>query len=321
VPPTNVKDAAIFTLQRLRQAMSGVSTPACGWTAHEQSTPPSAAGRPATPRPAYGIDWNATARRQRDLRPTSPLRSAGYWKAARTRPSWPSASRGQRPRPDRLRAVRRRPAPGGTGAYRDSAIPTLKSEKVNSIEGTTRFTSDKGRIEGHLYYAKYDGFIEEAPTGDVEDDLGVIQFTQADAKFYGGELEGSYDVWRAGEGVLAVQGAYDYVHGEVANGPAARIPPYSVTAGLNWTSPRFDLKGEVRYVAEQDRVSIFEIPTDGYTLLNIKATYKPAGAQGLKLFIDGHNLTDEAAREHTSFLKDIAPLPGRSIRAGFAYEF
>lgn len=41
----------------------------------------------------------------------------------------------------------------------------------------------------------------------------------------------------------------------------------------------------------------------------------------LKLFIDGHNLTNEEAREHTSFLKDIAPLPGRSIRAGFAYEF
>ena len=39
------------------------------------------------------------------------------------------------------------------------------------------------------------------------------------------------------------------------------------------------------------------------------------------LFIDGHNLINQEAREHTSFLKDIVPRPGRSIRAGLAHEF
>ena len=34
-----------------------------------------------------------------------------------------------------------------------------------------------------------------------------------------------------------------------------------------------------------------------------------------KLFLDGTNLLDEEARAHTSFLKDVAPLPGR----GFAF--
>jgi iron complex outermembrane receptor protein len=314
VPPTDLKSYGVFTLQRLDKGAWGVEG---GLRLDRSEQQANLDGRATSPTAAsYGIDW-ATAPRQRDF--TNVSASAGiFWRPQ----SWAfyavSVSHNERA-PSEFELYADGPH-GGTNAY-EIGNPNLKAEKVNSIEGTTRFTSDRARIEGHLYYAKYDGFIEEAPTGDVEDDLGVIQFTQSNAKFYGGELEGSYDVWRAGDGVLALEGAYDYVHGEVAGGAAARIPPYSVTGGLAWTSPRFDIKGEVRYVAKQDRVSSFEIPTDSYTLLNVKLDYKPAALPNLKLFIDGHNLTNEEAREHTSFLKDIAPLPGRSIRAGFAYEF
>ena len=41
----------------------------------------------------------------------------------------------------------------------------------------------------------------------------------------------------------------------------------------------------------------------------------------LKLFVDAHNLGNVEAREHASFLKDIAPLPGRSFRLGVGYRF
>ena len=42
---------------------------------------------------------------------------------------------------------------------------------------------------------------------------------------------------------------------------------------------------------------------------------------GLKVFLDAHNLTNQEAREHVSFLKDVAPLPGRSVRLGVGYRF
>jgi iron complex outermembrane receptor protein len=73
-------------------------------------------------------------------------------------------------------------------------------------------------------------------------------------------------------------------------------------------------------VAEQERVAEFELPTDDYTLLNAFVSYRPfagdAPRSGVKLFLDARNLTDEEAREHASFLKDLAPparpqLPGR----------
>ena len=41
----------------------------------------------------------------------------------------------------------------------------------------------------------------------------------------------------------------------------------------------------------------------------------------VSLFAEGHNLTDEEAREHVSFLKDVAPLPGRNLRVGVSYRF
>jgi iron complex outermembrane receptor protein len=39
------------------------------------------------------------------------------------------------------------------------------------------------------------------------------------------------------------------------------------------------------------------------------------------VFVDGSNLLDKEARAHTSFLKDIAPLPGRNIGAGVRIFF
>jgi iron complex outermembrane receptor protein len=41
-----------------------------------------------------------------------------------------------------------------------------------------------------------------------------------------------------------------------------------------------------------------------------------AGGNAWEVFMDGTNLLDEEARPHTSFLKDLAPRPGRGIAFG-----
>ena len=40
-----------------------------------------------------------------------------------------------------------------------------------------------------------------------------------------------------------------------------------------------------------------------------------------ELFPRGTNLTDEEARNHQSFLKDVIPLPGRSVTGGLRVTF
>ncbi len=211
-----------------------------------------------------------------------------------------------------------------TAAY-ETGDRTLDTEKVNTLEGTVHY--DAGRVSGdlHIYGSKYDGFIDERPTGAVYtadgEDFPVYQFVQTGATFYGFEAEGSYALWETGSRKLALEGSADYVHAETDLGPAARIPPWSVTGRLAWTSTPFDASVEVRHVAEQTRVADLELPTDSYTLLNLAAAWRPMTDRNVTVFAEAKNLTDEEAREHASFLKDIAPMPGRNFRIGVAYRF
>ena len=82
--------------------------------------------------------------------------------------------------------------------------------------------------------------------------------------------------------------------------------------------PHFDFDP---IVGEQDRLSEGELPTDSYTMVNVRGAIRPFQDRDITVFAEAHNLTDEEAREHTSFLKDIAPLAGRNLRVGVTYAF
>ncbi len=55
--------------------------------------------------------------------------------------------------------------------------------------------------------------------------------------------------------------------------------------------------------------------------MNAAVAVRPFDQKNVTLFAEARNLTNEEAREHVSFLKDIAPLPGRNLRVGVAYRF
>lgn len=211
-----------------------------------------------------------------------------------------------------------------TGVY-ETGDPTLDNETVTTLEGTVHYSA--GRFQGdlHVYASNYDGFIDERDTGavfvDGAESFPIFQFVQTGAEFRGFEAEGEYAVWTAGDRSLNLEGAVDFVDAQTDQGPAARIPPWSATARLAWTSTPFDASLEVRRVGEQDELAAYELGTDGYTMVNLSGAWRPFADKGVTLFAEGHNLTDEEAREHVSFLKDIAPLPGRNLRVGVSYRF
>ncbi|HEV7867734.1 MAG TPA: hypothetical protein VGO90_08635, partial [Chthoniobacteraceae bacterium] len=77
-----------------------------------------------------------------------------------------------------------------------------------------------------------------------------------------------------------------------------------------------------QYSARQNRTAAFELPTDSYVLLNASVSYRfKTGPVDFDVFVRGTNLTNEEARQHTSFLKEIAPLPGRGVLVGLRAEF
>lgn len=213
-----------------------------------------------------------------------------------------------------------------TGAYEMGDV-NLDTEKVTTLEATAHYAKGPFNLDLHVYGAKYDGFIDQRPTGEdflfeEEDELfPVFAYLQTDAEFVGFEIEGSYDMWQSADRVISLEGAADYVDADTDLGPAARIPPYSVTGRLAWRSDLFDTALEVRHVGEQDETAAFERQTDDYTLVNLTGAIRPFKDQNVTVFAEARNLTDEEAREHASFLKDIAPLPGRNLRVGVTYRF
>jgi len=91
---------------------------------------------------------------------------------------------------------------------------------------------------------------------------------------------------------------------------------------LSWLKDHLDTEASVEAIIHEDqtKTAANELPTDGYTLVNAELSYSMDDS-GLFVFLRGSNLGDEEARQHASPLKDIAPLPGRSLQAGLRFEF
>lgn len=201
--------------------------------------------------------------------------------------------------------------------------PDLDSEISYSLDATVHYGAGRLEADLHAFAVKYDGFIDLRANGLIDDDSGfpVFDYVQTDATFYGSEAEVSYRMWEDGERSFSLEGAADYVHGDTDLGPPARIPPWSVAGRAVFDGDWWTGKLELRQVGEQDRVAEYELPTDSYRVINAMLTATPFEDKNLKLFAEARNLNDTEAREHASFLKDLAPLPGRSFRVGAGYRF
>jgi iron complex outermembrane receptor protein len=171
---------------------------------------------------------------------------------------------------------------------------------------------------------KFDGFIFERFTGEEEDELQVIRYTQLDARFIGGEAHLDVEVFHREPHHLVLELGADYVRAELSDTdePLPRIPPLRYFGGLRYTGEHWFGVAEVRRYQRQGRVSEFETPTAGYTMLDASLGYRLfLGRLIADLLVRGTNLTDEEARNHVSFLKDVAPLPGRNVAFGIRTTF
>jgi iron complex outermembrane receptor protein len=192
------------------------------------------------------------------------------------------------------------------------------------------FDATFGKREGHVtaevsgFVNAFDGYIYERFTGEVEDDLLVVEFTQADARFYGLEAEAMVDLVHRGTQHLDLELMADYVRAELTatGSPVPRIPPFGWRAALHYRDVRWNGRLEVRGRAEQTRTAELELPTKGYTLLNASFGYRFfTGRTVYEVMLIGRNLTNAEARNHSSFTKEYVPLPGRDLRLALRVSF
>ena len=209
-------------------------------------------------------------------------------------------------------------------------------ETANNIDLTFRKTQGDVGFVFNAFYNQVDNYYFQEETGlfaesghdhdhgeeghgeeghdEYSDELPVYLFGSADAILHGFELQVA---WQTTDN-LKLDFFADYVKARLKDGGALpRTSPMRVGSHVAYTLDNFRADLDITYFAKQDDISTFETETDGYTLVDASITYDiPLGDIDLSVYLSGENLTDEEARVHTSFLKDIAPRPGRNFAFG-----
>jgi iron complex outermembrane receptor protein len=186
-------------------------------------------------------------------------------------------------------------------------------------------------LRGSLGPLEYNltGFINDvndyillSPTADEEDGLQVFNYGQADVEMYGYEGELLFDVFENDGNHLHARVFSDFVYGEekVSGAYLPRLPPLRYGVGMHYVREKIEASVDVTHTTDQTRTAANELATDSFTMIDFEATYffdRP----NLMVFVRGTNLGNEDARRHSSPLKDIAPLPGRSLHLGLRLDF
>lgn len=203
----------------------------------------------------------------------------------------------------------------------------LERERANGIDFSLRHQSDRFKITGDFYFYKinnfvYFAYVDEDGDGeiDIEDGLPVANYDQANARYYGAELSGEFTFNNYVTGLVSL----DTVRAELSdlelNLP--RIPPARARLGLDFRYNSLSVRPEIVLVNRQDKTFPLETETAGYGLFNVAASYVIGRSHYAHIFtVNAGNLTDKLYRNHLSFIKDLAPEPGRGIRFGYTFRF
>lgn len=177
-----------------------------------------------------------------------------------------------------------------------------------------------------VFYTYFEDYIFDERQGEVViDELALYNYVAVDALFYGFEAELNYTAYRSADTTLRLGVLADYVVAENRddNENLPRIPPFRLggqaeLAYKNWYAGLL-----LRHSFDQNDTAPNETETDGFTELEADIGYVFDLGSGVRLtaFARANNLLDEEIRDHTSFIKDEAPRPGRNFTIGARVEF
>ncbi|MGQ0511944.1 MAG: TonB-dependent receptor [Betaproteobacteria bacterium] len=207
----------------------------------------------------------------------------------------------------------------------------LAKEASRNLDFSLRKTSGTWRWKAGVYangfhnyiYAQSLGVVDETGAADPAGAFTLVNYRQASARFRGFEAELA---WRP-QGPWGMRFFADTARGSldgIGNGNIPRMSPSRLGLEGTYASGPWGASASLLRVMRQDRIAqAQETATPGYSRLDAGLQYRirHGGQASTTLFIQANNLLDEDMRVHTSFIKDAAPLPGRSITAGARATF
>ncbi len=230
--------------------------------------------------------------------------------------------------------------------------PTLSSETSNNFDISLNFENGEYFAYASFFINDVDSYIalidededhedehheeehleDEDEHHEDEDDHGDehghgnlihANYIQEDAEFDGYEIEfgRTFDL---GAGEMTLSFGRDVVNAQFADGHnVPRINPARNIYSLSYAQNDLVFKLHLKDVEKQNDIGEGETATAGYQMLDTRLTktFDLSGKSKLKVTLFGRNLLDEAARNHSSFVKNEVPLPGKNYGIKFNLAF
>jgi iron complex outermembrane receptor protein len=223
-------------------------------------------------------------------------------------------------------------------------VADMHKEESNNLDLSYRYNTANWNASLSVFHNQIDNYIFEQVTDLVvsdgaliteqafEDDvtqngepteetdgLPVVIFSQQNAKLYGFEAQLDWhfnEQWRW-------EIFTDYTRAKLnSGGNVPRIPPMRVGSSLHYEMGNWHTEVELIRNAKQSQIGQNETATDGFTLLSASANYYlDFDNVDMTIYLKGDNLSNQEARIHSSYIKDEAPLPGRSVSVGVRARF
>ncbi len=223
----------------------------------------------------------------------------------------------------------------------DVGNAALTSERSQNVDlsyklqrGAWRMNASlfRNTVKGFVYGASVDGNGDGAADhvnkdGELENGAELLkrEFRNVNARFTGAELSLAYAPLQGFGFITTADTVAGVILGQ-AHGNLPRMSPSRIGGKVTWRggeSNAWYFDAGATHVFTQDRVAAFEAPTSGFTRFDASLRYRMVfGAnRSADVYLVGKNLSNRDMRVHTSFLKDYAPLAGRSLHAGVTLNY
>jgi iron complex outermembrane receptor protein len=215
----------------------------------------------------------------------------------------------------------------GTFRY-EVGNPNLKTEQNLQTDLDLEYKSTHFEFSVSTFYNHISDYIYSSPSGAEIDGLKVYDYIQNNANLYGGEV--ALHIHPHPLDWLHIESSFETVTGKLQDGgylPQIPANNWDNTIKIDfklgkWLEDSFATLN-VSTTFSQDKVSGYDISSDGYTLLNMGFGGKvKLGKTAFDVNLNGNNLLNKTYIPHLSRLATAGiPNLGRNFVLGVAFKF
>ena len=195
--------------------------------------------------------------------------------------------------------------------------PDLKPEAGTDLDVGLRWQRARVRVELSAYRNDIGRFIYITPTDSfvhvtATDSLRLYRYEQADARLVGGEAAVEVALTSA----VTLRAGTDAVRGtnQATAEPLPLMPPARATLGAEWHGSGVHAGAAVEVHTRQTRLNPLDVPTAGYSLLNLSGGWeRPLWGRLMRVDLAVRNATNVSYRSFLSRYKEFALDAGRNV--------